>query len=282
MSSVSRLIRRKSTLFLVNRSVHKCRKFYTSDPSNNTKKHQTKPQILGWRTIIGCTIVASGAGTFYFQQKPNKPVNGMDTYEMSILDQWDYRKECATIFAKYLHLHPNGLDKKYTYKVLDVGCGYGLIAQNIKNLLRDYDKHELSAANFEFIGIDTSRKSLEIAENKNIYSKLIETDIAEIPYKFETNEFDFIICCGPLPYIRDREITMRMFREWIRISKQNAILVMTQSTQYLKEDGFIYFKDKRIKWKCVDHIKKQPKYLPNNPYYKEDDYVDYFVAQNLK
>ena len=77
MSSVSRIIRRKSTLSRMNRSDYgyiyqiyqnrvKCRKFYTSDPSTNTRMHQ----ILGWRRTMGVMIVVSSAGTFYFEQKP--------------------------------------------------------------------------------------------------------------------------------------------------------------------------------------------------------------------
>lgn len=50
-------------------------------------------------------------------------------------------------------------------KILDLGCGSGLVAERLKN-------NENS-----FIGVDISPKMLELARNKNVYDELVESDI---------------------------------------------------------------------------------------------------------
>ena len=52
-------------------------------------------------------------------------------------------------------------------KILDLGCGTGLVAQKLKT------------SDNEFIGIDISPKMLDLARQKNIYSELHQTDIIE-------------------------------------------------------------------------------------------------------
>ena len=50
-------------------------------------------------------------------------------------------------------------------KILDLGCGSGLVAEQLKN------------SENSFIGVDISPKMLELARNKNIYDELVESDI---------------------------------------------------------------------------------------------------------
>ena len=50
-------------------------------------------------------------------------------------------------------------------KILDLGCGSGLVAERLKN-------NENS-----FIGVDISPKMLELARNKKVYDELVESDI---------------------------------------------------------------------------------------------------------
>lgn len=74
-------------------------------------------------------------------------------------------------------------------RVLDAGCGDGLLAEYI----------ELPKGT-ELRGCDLSAKLVAIAEKKGIYASLIVADLGvELPYAADM--FDFIFCNGVLGYI---------------------------------------------------------------------------------
>ena len=74
-------------------------------------------------------------------------------------------------------------------KILDLGCGTGLLAQKIKSSDNEID------------GIDISANMLEIAAAKNIYNKLINTDLIE--YLEQKNSYDLIIAADVFCYFGD-------------------------------------------------------------------------------
>ena len=75
-------------------------------------------------------------------------------------------------------------------KVLDLGCGTGLVGQAFK-----------SAAN-SFIGVDISQKMLNLAASKGVYADLIKDDIINF-VSANKLKFDFIIALDVVEYIDD-------------------------------------------------------------------------------
>lgn len=77
-------------------------------------------------------------------------------------------------------------------KILDLGCGTGLLGSALKNKEN------------EIIGIDISENMLEIAEKKSVYKSLIKSDIVEFLQK-STKHFDLITAADVFCYFGDLE-----------------------------------------------------------------------------
>ncbi|MBQ9271176.1 MAG: tetratricopeptide repeat protein [Alphaproteobacteria bacterium] len=75
-------------------------------------------------------------------------------------------------------------------KILDLGCGTGLVAQKLKN-----DGNT-------FVGIDISAKMLELARQKNVYTELHQADI--LTYLSDSHsDFDAVIAADVFCYFGD-------------------------------------------------------------------------------
>ena len=100
-----------------------------------------------------------------------------------------------------------------------------------------------------------------------------------VPYPYPDNTFDAITCIGTLTYCKNFP---KLFNEWIRISKPNAIIIAThRSDLMIKDKTFFNGMVATLKWKKLDHIVGQP-YLPNNTNYAKKVVVEYYVARNTK
>ena len=75
-------------------------------------------------------------------------------------------------------------------KILDLGCGTGLVAEKLKT------------PNNEFIGVDISAKMLDLARQKNLYSELRQADITEYLHA-EHPEFACVIAADVFCYFGD-------------------------------------------------------------------------------
>ena len=75
-------------------------------------------------------------------------------------------------------------------KVLDLGCGTGLVGQAFK-----MDKNS-------FIGVDISQKMLDKAALKGVYANLIKADIVDFLQTLKL-KFNFIIALDTVEYIDD-------------------------------------------------------------------------------
>lgn len=76
--------------------------------------------------------------------------------------------------------------------ILDLGCGTGLAAEALKN-----DQNT-------FTGVDISQNMLEIARSKNIYTKLIHSDMSDF-LKKEKQNYDYILATDVFNYVQDIE-----------------------------------------------------------------------------
>lgn len=77
----------------------------------------------------------------------------------------------------------------HSLRILDLGCGTGLMAEQFKPQTK------------EIIGIDLSAEMLKIAANKRIYQRLENSDILDALNQY--HNYDLIIAADVLPYLGD-------------------------------------------------------------------------------
>lgn len=104
------------------------------------------------------------------------------------------------------------LDSTRTYSILDLGCGTGLIGDELKNVSN------------KLVGLDLSSEMLKIAEKKNIYSDLIECDIEEYLSNLEENKYDIIVAADVFVYIGE---LFKIFKYTKSIIKSNGIFAFS-------------------------------------------------------
>lgn len=96
-------------------------------------------------------------------------------------------------------------------KILDIGCGTGLLGQ------------ELSSYNFHNLyGVDISQSSLEIAQSLNIY-KGLNTAILGEQLEIEDNTFNAWVSTG---VFTRNQVPLNAFEELIRILKLQGLLIV--------------------------------------------------------
>jgi len=101
-------------------------------------------------------------------------------------------------------------------KVLDLGCGDGLVGESLK-------VHGFTT----IVGMDISAKMLEIAAAKDIYLALSEVDLMQ-KLPAATGAYDVMSCVGTTTYLDPT-----VFEEWLRVVKPGGILVFTHKTGVL-------------------------------------------------
>ncbi|MDF1498783.1 MAG: class I SAM-dependent methyltransferase [Patescibacteria group bacterium] len=135
-------------------------------------------------------------------------------------------------------------------KVLEVGCGTGLILQ------------EINKYTFEAIGIDISDKMLDISKNKNL--NVLNADVNKIPFPDEY--FDVVYSFKVLAHIKNIEVALK---EMARVTKPNGKLFLEFYNPYsFKRLNNIFFKPKNFtRYDSLRNIKKiLPKDIEYNSY----------------
>ena len=92
------------------------------------------------------------------------------------------------------------MSKRKSAKILDVGCGDGLVAEAL--LTRGFSN---------IVGTDISQKMVQLAAKKNIYKSVFQADLMK-PLALENNSFDVLTCVGVTTYIEPNVII-----EWCRV-----------------------------------------------------------------
>lgn len=107
---------------------------------------------------------------------------------------------------------------KQGHRVLDLGCGNGLMAR------------EVVARKGQYFGLDVSSKLIAIAKNRN--KELIKNNLAiftvgnalKLPYK--NNVFDFIFSFAVLHHIPSEELRIKFLSEIYRVLKPGRTAVI--------------------------------------------------------
>ncbi|MCM8788149.1 MAG: methyltransferase domain-containing protein [Candidatus Omnitrophica bacterium] len=124
-----------------------------------------------------------------------------------ILNKKEFKKRFDLIF--------NSLLKNYDFKnkkVLDAGCGLGLIT------------NELIKRKSDVYGIDISKKSVEYLKNKFNSEKFMFSSVAKLPFK--NDFFDLVIFTEVLEHIEKKD-QLTALRELYRVLKPKGFLVLT-------------------------------------------------------
>ncbi len=138
-----------------------------------------------------------------------------ENFDYSLLNELEYRAP-KLISNLAVHLHGEGS----MGKILDLGCGTGLLGMEVKEYCSDLE------------GLDLSGKMLEQARNKNIYNKLSHIEIVEYLSEAEL-DFDYFMSADVFVYVGDLSDVFRLIKSK---NKRSARLVF--STEHTELDGF--------------------------------------------
>ena len=156
-------------------------------------------------------------------------------YNKDMVD-WNYTapKETVSILKKYV-FNKNS-------KILDAGCGTGLVGIELK---------KYGYSNIE--GVDFSQNMLDLVP-QSIYKKIEKIDLNKA-LKFKDNIYDAIMCVGTFTY---GHVKPKALNELIRITKNRGLICFTINEGIYEEYGF----DKKIKelsdsktWKVKEFFK---------------------------
>ena len=185
------------------------------------------------------------------------------------------REYVESLFDKYASHFENSLVNKLEYNIpkkiikmittnnsniqlgsiLDLGCGTGLIGDEIKNFCSNLQ------------GIDLSLSMLDQAKNKNIYDKLEQRDITEY-LSTENLDFNYFIAADVFVYVGDLSEVFRLIK-----SRKKSKGKLVFSTEHTDKDGFFLEKSGRY-----SHSKKYIESLCNEFGYK----LSHFETTNLR
>lgn len=143
-------------------------------------------------------------------------------FETSLVDTLEYK---IPKLIRDILIKPNS--NRSLGSVLDLGCGSGLFGQEIKDHCSQIQ------------GIDLSSKMLEQAELKNVYDKLIHSDIVEYLFTRPLS-FDYYIAADVFIYVGDLTEIFRLIKS--RNKKPGKLVFSTEHTEI---DGYHLLKTGR-------------------------------------
>ncbi len=126
------------------------------------------------------------------------------------------------------HLNKLAITQKQKHKtlhspaiILDLGCGNGRLAGFLaKELHNDFSQENLS-----YLGMDSSKKLLAIAQKNNPAQKFLEGDMLKIPLK--DNSIDIVCSWRAFHHLPSAELQTKALQEIRRILKPGGLLIIT-------------------------------------------------------
>ena len=183
-----------------------------------------------------------------------------EVYENQVA-QWNYK--CHEVAAELM--------KKFVAvqeKILDLGCGTGLAGEAFHR--QGYRR---------IAGADISKKSLDIARKKNLYTELHQVDLQErLP--FRDNAFDAISCTAVMTYIETPE---KVLHEFSRIVKSGGYILFTNRTDIHAERQYPAILQRMEEQGVLKpaHLSPPMPYMPDNPDYTDKIKIFYCMYKIL-
>ena len=131
------------------------------------------------------------------------------------------------------------LDLNGSEKILDLGCGRGLVLCNIAKYLSDGEAHGIDLWSSEDQSGNAATKTLENADREGVLDKVtIHTgDIRSLP--FSNHSFDVIVSSLCLHNIRDKEEREKALQELIRALKPGGKFVIADIQRAKEYNKFL-------------------------------------------
>ena len=106
-------------------------------------------------------------------------------------------------------------------KVLDIGCGDGLVGAALK---RGGIGIDMSTGESNIVGCDVSNEMIKIAREKDVYVELIKADISK-PLPLKANMFDLLLLVGT-----STNLQPIVLRDWLKHMRKGAYFVAAHKT----------------------------------------------------
>jgi len=160
---------------------------------------------------IACHMLAACTG----RNVPERASNAfVETTFNSFASSFEAKLEALSYRAPTLvaaMLEDSGLERSHCLDVLDAGCGTGLCGVVVAPFAR------------QLVGVDISEGMLAHAKDKNVYQKLVKSELTE--YLRDNSEtFDLIVSSDTLVYFGDLKDIIVAFAKALRL---NGLLVFT-------------------------------------------------------
>ncbi len=121
-------------------------------------------------------------------------------------------------------------------KILDAGCGRGLLLKKI---------YQKSKGDVELFGIDISQKLCDISKENNPYANIVKGDVESLPYTDDS--FDIVFMTETLEHLLDYD---KSIKEISRVLKVNGVFIVTvPNRDWLRYD---FYNKNRKKFQPVD------------------------------
>jgi len=151
-------------------------------------------------------------------------------YHYKEINKWNFRQFNAYLYARYLlhidllkqHIDNLGITGKTAIKILDVGCGDGVLLYLIKDKLVNY--------NLELYGIDSTEDALQMAKSKNIHTTFTKTDVYHLT--FPDNFFDIVISSDVIEHVNHADV---MLLEIKRVLRPKGKAIISTPIRYTEE-----------------------------------------------
>jgi len=163
-------------------------------------------------------------------------------------------KEAVLLLKKY------ALNNKY--KILDAGCGTGLVGAELK-------KNGFT----NVVGVDFSQNMLDLIP-KGIYKKIEKIDLNK-PLKFKTNIYDVVMCVGTFTY---GHVKPKALDELIRIINNGGLICFSINEGIFKKYGF----DKKIKELSKNKLWNVKEFFKSNYIVNKDVNAWYCLSKIIK
>ena len=179
----------------------------------------------------------------------NKTVQYYDqlatNYDRVVVKKWGYQmpKEVADFCV-------NELKVQMSSKLLDLGCGSGLVGVEMRRL----------GFSGPLTGVDMSKKSLKVAKERKVYQRLQIGNLSEslVPSVVpQEGMFDLVVCVGTTTYL-----SPDVLAGWSNLVRPGGLVVLTHKTDVWEIWSPI--QEKLVEDGVLEHVttSKELLYLP--------------------